>query len=59
MFFPYMFFSQIFLITTSQVFGAGVILAWRWLLTTAAIFSALVAINEIYVLWLEPPALYL
>jgi hypothetical protein len=30
--------------------------AWRWLLTTAAIFVALVAINYAYVQWLEPLA---
>jgi len=34
----------------------GVILAWRWLLTTAAFFGALVAVNQVYVLWLEPLA---
>jgi hypothetical protein len=27
----------------------GAILAWRWLLSTAAIFGALVVINEFYV----------
>lgn len=32
----------------------GIIFAWRWVLTTAAIFAALVAVNEIYVLWLAP-----
>jgi hypothetical protein len=30
--------------------------AWRWLLVTAAIFGALVAVNQVYVLWLEPLA---
>jgi hypothetical protein len=34
----------------------GAFVAWRWLLTTAAIFGALVAINQVYVLWLEPLA---
>jgi hypothetical protein len=29
-------------------------LAWRWLLTTAAIFGALVIVNQVYALWLEP-----
>jgi hypothetical protein len=27
--------------------------AWRWLLATAAIFGALVIVNQVYVLWLE------
>jgi hypothetical protein len=30
--------------------------AWRWVLTTATIFVALVLINEAYVLWLAPLA---
>jgi len=34
--------------------AAAVFLTWRWLLTTAVIFGALVAINQVYVLWLEP-----
>jgi hypothetical protein len=37
------------------VFAASVI-AWRWVLTTAAIFGALVDINYVYVQWLEPLA---
>ncbi len=32
------------------------VLAWRWVLTTAAIFAALVAVNYAYVQWLEPLA---
>jgi hypothetical protein len=31
-------------------------LAWRWVLTTAAIFGALVVINYAYIQWLEPLA---
>jgi hypothetical protein len=34
----------------------GAFVAWRWVLTTAAIFGALVVINQVYVLWLEPLA---
>jgi hypothetical protein len=34
----------------------GAFLAWRWLLVTAAIFGALVIVNQVYVLWLEPLA---
>jgi hypothetical protein len=34
----------------------GILVAWRWLLTTAAIFGALVAINYAYIQWLEPLA---
>ena len=37
------------------LFGAAV-LAWRWVLTTVAIFGALIIINQVYVLWLEPLA---
>jgi hypothetical protein len=37
------------------IFAAAVI-AWRWVLTTATIFGALVAINYAYVLWLAPLA---
>jgi hypothetical protein len=33
---------------------AATVLAWRWLLTTAAIFCVLIAINQAYVVWLEP-----
>jgi hypothetical protein len=33
---------------------SGAPLAWRWILVTGAIFAALIAINEIYILWLEP-----
>jgi hypothetical protein len=32
------------------------LIAWRWVLGTAAIFGALVAVNQVYVLWLEPLA---
>jgi hypothetical protein len=32
------------------------VLAWRWVLTTAAIFGSLVATNYAYVQWLEPLA---
>jgi hypothetical protein len=32
------------------------IIAWRWLLITAAIFGALILVNQVYVLWLEPLA---
>ena len=27
--------------------------AWRWVLTTGAIFGALITVNHFYVLWLE------
>jgi hypothetical protein len=30
------------------------IVAWRWILITVGFFAALVVINEVYVLWLEP-----
>jgi hypothetical protein len=33
---------------------AVAVLAWRWVLTTAAIFCVLIAINQAYVVWLEP-----
>jgi hypothetical protein len=33
---------------------SGALLAWRWLLGTVLAFCALIAINEAYVLWLEP-----
>jgi hypothetical protein len=35
-------------------FGMAFLVAWRWLLVTVAIFSALVIVNQVYVLWLEP-----
>ena len=34
----------------------AVFIAWRWVLTTATIFGALVAVNYAYVLWLAPLA---
>jgi len=34
----------------------ALVVAWRWVLVTAAIFGALVVINEVYVHWLEPLA---
>jgi hypothetical protein len=33
---------------------SGAWLAWRWILGTFAAFAALVAVNEIYVRFLEP-----
>ena len=33
---------------------AGILLAWRWFLGTAALFGGLVAVNEIYMHWLQP-----
>ena len=34
--------------------ATGIPIAWRWLLFTAAVFAALIAVNEVYVRWLEP-----
>jgi hypothetical protein len=34
-------------------FAAGSLLAWRWILGTALLFSGLFAINEVYVAWLK------
>jgi hypothetical protein len=51
----------VFLVLIGSYFASGIItaifdgayLAWRWLLTTAAIFGALVAVNYAWVHWLE------
>ena len=32
----------------------GALVAWRWIASTAAAFVVLVAVNELYVRWLEP-----
>ncbi|MGP0091280.1 MAG: hypothetical protein ACLPKB_15190 [Xanthobacteraceae bacterium] len=31
----------------------GILIAWRWIVTTAALFVALVVVNEVYVRWLQ------
>jgi hypothetical protein len=50
----------IIVIITSFILGANVlcylVVAWRWVLTTTAIFGTLVAVNLAYVQWLEPLA---
>jgi hypothetical protein len=43
-------------IALGLLFLLPMVIAWRWVLTTAAIFGALVAINYAYVQWLEPLA---
>jgi hypothetical protein len=61
-------FLMLFLFILSEILGIIValallfllvafVVAWRWILVTAAIFSALIAVNEVYVrYWLEPLA---
>jgi len=46
-------FAPVYLLLTMALLGSA-IEAWRWLLVTAAIFGSLVAINQVYVLYLEP-----
>jgi hypothetical protein len=49
-----MFFAaKLIVFAVFAILGAA-FLAWRWVLTTAAIFGALVAINYAYVQWLAP-----
>jgi hypothetical protein len=37
-----------------SLFVGGVLVAWRWLLSTVFIFLALIAVNEAYVVWFAP-----
>jgi hypothetical protein len=41
------------LVLLGVIFGLAWQLALRWLLVTAAIFGALVVVNQVYVKWLE------
>jgi hypothetical protein len=61
------FLGMLFVFILSEILGiiaafallfviVALVVAWRWILATAAIFGALVAINEVYVHWLEPLA---
>ena len=43
-------------LVASLILWTALLVARRWLLVTAAIFSALVVVNQVYVLWLEPLA---
>jgi hypothetical protein len=45
-----------FLLLQTAIILRVMLMAWHWLLITAAFFGALVAINQVYVLWLEPLA---
>jgi hypothetical protein len=38
--------------------ASGALTAWRWIVFTAAVFAALIAVNEVYVRWLEPLAVH-
>jgi hypothetical protein len=40
-------------LVASLILWTAFLVAWRWLLVAAAIFSALVVVNQVYVLWLE------